>query len=147
MRNDRFYRAGMNMKYLDSNVFIMPVLYKGKKAEKAKKILEMLSEGILSCATASLTLDEVLWVIIKQTHDRSRAIQICRDIMELPNLSILNVTAKDVVGALWFMDKYNWLKPRDAIHLGVCTNSGIFTIVTDDSDFNNVQEVSREGLE
>jgi len=135
------------MKYLDANVFILSAIYTGEKTDKASKILQSLSQSTLSCATSSLTLDEILWVTIKVTKEREKAIKLCKFIMELPNLEILDVTGKDILKALWFMEKYTKLKPRDAIHLAVCSNAGIFTIVTDDSDFDDIVEVNREGLE
>ena len=133
------------MKYLDTNIFLLPLLYEGDKANKAKEILEKMVQGNLQCATASLTLDEFTWVIIKK--DRKKAIEACKDILELPNLKILDVTNSDIICALGYMEKYEQLKPRDAIHLAVCTNSGIFTIISDDSDLDNINEINREGLD
>jgi len=135
------------MKYLDTNIFLLPMLYEGDKANKAKEILESMVEGNLQCATASLTLDEFAWVIIKIKKNRKIAIEACKDILELPNLKILAVSNTDVILALEYMEKYEQLKPRDAIHLAVCINSGIFTIISDDSDFDNINEINREDLD
>ena len=135
------------MKYLDSNVFIIASLYEGKQADRGKEVLTSLSKGIEVYATSSLTLDEVLWGIIKETRDRDQAIGICKDILEFPTLEILDVTGTDIIKAVWFMEKYPKLKPRDAIHLAVCFNASIFTIITDDSDFDEIEEVNREGLD
>jgi predicted nucleic acid-binding protein len=66
------------MKYLDSNVFIYPLLYKGKKATKAQNILNEMVLGKAPCITSSLTLDEIIWIIMKM-HDRTKAIEIARD--------------------------------------------------------------------
>jgi len=134
------------MKYLDTNIFLLPILYDGDKANKAKEVLEKMASGDIQCATASLTLDEFIWVITKLIKDRKKAIEACKDILELPNLRILEVAADDLLVALDFMEKYDQLKPRDAIHLSVSINSGIFTIVSDDEDFNNIEEINREGL-
>ena len=133
------------MKYLDSNIFIIPVLYAGKKAEKAKNILKEMVTGSHQYATSSLTLDEVVWIIMKE-KDRKTAIEIGRDILELPNLKILNVSGEDLLMALDLMNKYEHIKPRDAIHISVSVNSGIFTIVSDDEDFNDIDEIDKEGL-
>ncbi|MDP7494589.1 MAG: type II toxin-antitoxin system VapC family toxin [Candidatus Undinarchaeales archaeon] len=135
------------MKYLDSNIFLLPILYKGEKAKKAKKVLREMASGKIQCATSSLTVDEILWVLIKMKKDRERAIETCMDILELPNLVILDVTNEDVLRALEYMKNYVQLKPRDAIHIAVSTNAGIFTVVSDDTDFDGVQEINREKLD
>mgnify|MGYP001215473615 CR=1 FL=1 len=135
------------MRYLDSNIFLLPVLYKGRKADRAKSILELMVSGNTQCATSALTIDEVLWVLIKMTRDREGAIATCKDIVELPNLTVLDVTNHDSLRALELMEKYVQLKPRDAIHLAVSTNAGIFSIVSDDSDFDGISEVNRESLD
>jgi predicted nucleic acid-binding protein len=134
------------MNYIDSNVFIYPVLYQGKKADNAKKILSEMVDGNSSCATSSLTLDEVMWIIMNETN-RENALQIGKDIMTLPNLKILDVTTEHIMQSITLMEKYKKLKPRDAIHLAVCTTAGIFKFITDDADFNHISEINRITLD
>ena len=130
------------MKYLDSNVFLYPLLYKGKKATKAQNILNEMVLGKAPCITSSLTLDEIIWIIMKM-HDRTKAIEIARDVLSLPNLKILDVTNEHILQSLDLMEKYQRLKPRDAIHIAVCINAGVFTIISDDTDFENIAEIKR----
>ena len=137
----------MNVKYLDSNVFLQSALYIGVKTDRAKAILESIAKDESSAATSSLAMDEVVWVAMKEMGDRKKALILCKSILEIPNLKILDVTGGDILKALWFMEKYSKLKPRDAIHLAVCFNAGIFTIISDDSDFNDIEEITRESLE
>ena len=136
----------IEMKYLDTNVFVFPVLYDGEKSKRAREIVRSIFKRKEKCATSTLTLDEVLWAIITRTKDRDLAIDSCEDILSLKNLKILNVTSYDVKKAIWFMNKYQHLQPRDAIHLAVCNNSNIHTIITDDSDFEIIEEIRKEGL-
>ncbi len=137
----------MNVKYLDSNVFLQSALYIGVKTDRAKAILESIAKDESSAATSSLAMDEIVWVAMKEMGDRKKALILCKSILEIPNLKILDVTGGDILKALWFMEKYSKLKPRDAIHLAVCFNAGIFTIISDDSDFNDIEEITRESLE
>jgi len=134
------------MNYVDSNVFIYPVLYQGKKADYAKKILSEMVDGDIACATSSLTLDEVMWVIMNETN-REKAIQIGKDILNLPNLKILDVKTEHIMQSIALMEKYKKLKPRDAIHLAVCTTAGIFRFITDDADFDHISEINRITLD
>lgn len=134
------------MNYIDSTVFIYPLLYQGKKADNAKKILSEMVNGDSACATASLTLDEVVWIIMNDTT-REKALQIGKDILILPNLKILDVTNAHIMQSITFMEKYKKLKPRDAIHLAVCTTAGIFRFITDDADFDIISEINRIPLD
>ena len=134
------------MNYIDSNVFIYPILYQGKKADNAKKILSKMVNGEIACATSSLTLDEVMWVIINEAN-RKKALQIGKDILILPNLKILDVKNEHIMQSITLMEKYKKLKPRDAIHLSVCTTAGIFRFITDDADFDHISEINRITLD
>jgi len=133
------------MRYIDSNVFIYPILYKGRKAERAKKIPVDMVEGVSPCITSTLTLDEVMWVVMREVG-REEAIQIGRDILSLPNLRILDVTSEHIMYSIKLMEKYPRLKPRDAIHIAVSINAGVFTIISDDDDFEVVSEINRVPL-
>lgn len=103
-------------------------------------------DGDIVCATAFHTLDEVIWVIMNETH-REKALQIGKDILTRPNLKILNVTTEHIMRSITLMEKYKKLKPRDAIHLAVCTTAGIFRFITDDSDFDHISEINRITLD
>jgi len=132
------------MRYLDSNVFVYAAIYTGKKAENARDMLKSVVKGA-PAITSSLVIDEVVWAIWKEAG-RERAVREGMRMLRLPNLSIVAVDAKDTYFAMELMRKYTKLKPRDAIHLAVSINSGVFTIVSDDPDFDSVKEVKRENL-
>ena len=56
------------MAYIDSNIFIYPVLYSIEKeliAKKAYQILLSVEKGELPAYTSALTWDEVVWVVSK----------------------------------------------------------------------------------
>ena len=73
------------MYYLDSNAFIYPALYEGPKASAAARFLGAVVEGDEAAATASLTLDEVIW-IVSQNASREEAIAQGERLIQLPNL-------------------------------------------------------------
>jgi predicted nucleic acid-binding protein len=103
-------------------------------------------DGEIACATSSLTLDEVMWIVMNET-DRKKALQIGKDILSLPNLKILDVTNEHIMQSIMLMEKYKKLKPRDAVHLAVCTTAGIFRFITDDADFDHILEINRITLD
>ena len=133
------------MRYIDSNVFIYAYLDTGEKRERSEQILKEIVQGT-SAITSALTINEIAWVIWKETSDREIAIEQALQTLELPNLLVLDVTARDMYSALNYMKKYQRLKPRDAIHLSVSMRAGVFRIVSDDSDFDDVGEIEREPL-
>lgn len=132
------------MKYLDSNIFIYAAIYTGKKAERAREILKNVVKGDIAI-TSTLTIDEVIWAIWREVN-REKAIIEGLKILEFPNLNVLDVSSTDVYSALNFMKKYPGLKPRAGIHLSVSLNAGVFRIISDDPDFDEVKEIEREKL-
>ena len=133
------------MKYLDSNIFIYAYLDTGEKKEKSEQILKEIVDGT-AAVTSTITINEIVWVIWRETGDREIAIKQALQTLELPNLTVLEVNARDMYSSLNFMKKYPKLKPRDAIHLAVSLRAGVFRIVSNDSDFDGVSEVEREKL-
>lgn len=133
------------MEYLDSNVFIFAALDNGNKGEAARGILHNIVKGNL-VITSTLTIDEVIWVMWKETKDRESAIEQGLRILEFPNLKVVSVDPDDVYFAINLMKKHQKLKPRDAIHLAVSIHAGVFRIVSDDSDFDDISEIEREAL-
>lgn len=130
------------MYYLDANVFIYPALYDGKKARGAQALLEAVVAGDEQAATASLTLDEVVWILSRNTS-RETAIEQGRRILEFPNLRVLGVDTQHTLRALRYMEDNDWPKPRDAIHLAAMDDNDIHTIVSDDEDFEPVEDADR----
>ena len=129
---------------MDSNVFIYAALYKGKKAKRTREILREMVNGKVAI-TSALTIDEVIWAIWRES-DREKAIRESLRILEFPNLRVLSVEPEDLHSGMNLMKKYKRLKPRDAIHLAVSLRAGVFRIVSDDPDFDDVKEIEREKL-
>jgi hypothetical protein len=64
------------MAYIDSNVFLYPVLYSEEEEPKAKKALDTLrkiAKGELSAYTSTITRDEIIWVD-RRTMGKSEAL-------------------------------------------------------------------------
>lgn len=134
------------MHYLDANAFIYPTLYEGPKASGTAAFLRSIVGGDEAAATASLTVDEVIWVV-SQNSSRQDGVRQGERLLKLPNLRILDVGSQELLRVIRFMDAYEHLSPRDAIHLAAMTEHGIHTIISDDDDFDSVSEVSRVGLD
>ncbi|MCD6092444.1 MAG: type II toxin-antitoxin system VapC family toxin [Candidatus Aenigmarchaeota archaeon] len=129
------------MFYIDSNLFIYASLDRGILGEQSRKIIDLLNRGKIKGITSSLTLDEVIWIVWKE-KDRELGIKAGKEIFAIANLDIINVSKKTISSAIELMGKYN-LKPRDAIHLSAAIEHGVFTIISEDEDFDKIEEIER----
>ena len=136
------------MPYLDSNVFIYPVIYQTEtqsKAKKAKEILLNIENGNISAYTSTLTWDEVVWVISKLLG-RNDGITQGRKLLGFPNLEFISADENILTNAQRLMDKYK-LNPRDSIHVASALHKRTKTIISDDEDLDQVKEIKRTPLE
>jgi predicted nucleic acid-binding protein len=136
------------MPYIDSNVFIYPVLYQTEtqqKAKKAKEILLKIESGEISAYTSTLTWDEVVWVV-SRVIGRNDGIAQGRKLLGFPNLNFINADENVLTHAQTLLDKYK-LSPRDSIHVASALAKNIKAIISDDADFDQVQEIKRTPLE
>jgi predicted nucleic acid-binding protein len=129
------------MLYLDANFFIFALLDRTDKGAEARKLQQMIVEGKERAITSSLSLDEVMWILIKgkKRHLLRTAIE---GIYSMPNLDIVEVSSTAPLLALSFIEKYD-LKPRDALHIAVMKEKEIKTIISDDEDFDRIEWIKR----
>lgn len=133
------------MIYLDSNVFIIAMASEDqKRIARARALLGKIRDGKESAITASLTLDEVLWVV-NQKKGKTAAKSAAQALMEFPNLKIADVNKEVLSLALDLFDRYD-LGPRDSIHAACAVANKIPVIVSEDSDFDRVKELQRKHL-
>ncbi|MGH2639385.1 MAG: type II toxin-antitoxin system VapC family toxin [Rhabdochlamydiaceae bacterium] len=131
------------MKYVDSNIFIYPVVaeHSDAKAHGASEILIDIAEGRIDAFTSCLTWDEVVWNVRKYLG-REAAVKEGRNLLEFPNLKMVAATNNVLNTAQELMEKHG-LKPRDAIHMATCIEHGAKELISDDSDFDVVKPIKR----
>ena len=129
------------MKYLDSNIFIYAATLPASdsRAKKSKQILLDMADGKFHGATASLTWDELVW-IVKRLSGKEIAAEEGRKFLELANLKVLSVDEGALHKAQELIDGYK-LDPRDAIHAAVAINNDITDFVSYDSDFDGIKDI------
>lgn len=91
--------------------------------------------------TRALTLDEVMWVLIKNRRSESIRDKV-EDIYAMPNLTVKEVPASAPLDVLNLTNNFQ-LKPRDAFHASVMKANGVTEIVSDDPDFDRVKGIKR----
>lgn len=131
------------MVYLDTNVFIYPIIYEESlaKAKKAKDVLSRVAMKEIEGFTATLTWDELVWVTRRLLGDRD-AVEQGRKFLTFPNLNLVTIDSSVLMNAQKIVEEYG-LKPRDALHAGAALVSGQRTVISDDQDFDKVRELRR----
>ena len=135
------------MPYIDANIFIYPILYAEEqepKAKRAKQILQSIENGELSAHTSTLTWDEVVWIVRKEMG-RDEAISQGQKLLGFSNLHWIIVDENILSHAQTLLNKYN-LHPRDSIHVASAISRKIDSIISDDSDIDQVKEIRRTPL-
>jgi len=130
--------------YVDSNVFVYPVIYNPEvigEAKKSKDFLLKIASGKVEAYTATVTWDEVAWVVRKVFGFEFSADE-SKKFLSFPNLRLLGVKKSTVFRAQELVEKYR-MKPRDAIHAAVALENKITTIVSYDKDFDEMNEIRR----
>lgn len=129
------------MKYIDSNIFIYPILYGDKKANSCKEILLKLARNEIKACTSILSWDEVVFIIKKFRGKEIAAIEGGK-LLRMPNLIFLKVDEPIVFRAQEIVSKYH-LNPRDAIHAASAISNNCSEIISDDSDFDIIPAIKR----
>jgi predicted nucleic acid-binding protein len=132
------------MQYLDSNVFIYPVIYQAEyepKAKRAKQILQNIENGKTDAYTSTLTWDEVVWVI-SRTLNRSEGINQGKKLLDFPNLKLIPADSQVLSRAQRLIEKHK-IRPRDAIHVASALERKITEIISDDSELEAIKEIVR----
>ncbi len=127
------------MRYIDSNIFLYPILYSDEKSIACKDILLKIAKGDISAATSFLSWDEIFFAI-KKLVGRDIAVAESKKFLEFPNLSFVKVDWPIIARAQKIATTYE-LNPRDAIHAASALTSGCDSFMSDDSDFEKIKEL------
>ena len=132
------------MIYLDANFFLFAILDVTRKGDNARKIQETILKGKQFAETSALTLDEIMWVLIK--NKKSHMLRtVVEGIYSMPNLEITAVSSTVPMVALELIEK-NDLSPRDAFHIAIMKEAKITSIVSDDEDFDDLEGIKRVSI-
>ena len=128
--------------YIDSSVFLYPVLYSDlKESKKARDILSQIEDKKIQAYTSTLTWDEVSYVV-ERTLGKTDAIEVGKKFVNFPFLRFIPVDDVIIRRSQVIREKYN-IKPRDSIHLSCAIERNISEIITDDLDFDGIKEIKR----
>ncbi|MBS3080606.1 type II toxin-antitoxin system VapC family toxin [Candidatus Pacearchaeota archaeon] len=131
----------MTKKYLDSNIFIYPILYEDETSENCKRILLDLLKGKFKGYTSILTWDEFVHTI-KKHKGKEISISEGKKFLKFSNLTFIKTHLSTIYKAQKIFTENN-VGPRDAIHAATALLNNIDEIITGDPDFDAVKEIKR----
>jgi len=132
------------MIYIDSNVFIHAAIHQDTKGDNARKLIKNVTDGEIIATTSALTFDEVFW-IVKKERNFEMALEAGKALLLMQNLKFLMVDDTVLWQAYNLIEKHK-LDPRDAIHAACALIHGVYTIISEDDDFDRIKEFERKGL-
>ena len=130
------------MLYLDANVFIFAALNAEEYGSKAVILLKKIQQGEVQAITSALTFDETFWEV-KKNRGMEKALEAAEAMLNFPNLEIISVDKEVISSALQIIRKYD-LAPRDAINAATALMKKVEILVSTDSHFDKVKELSRK---
>ncbi|MGA1821460.1 MAG: type II toxin-antitoxin system VapC family toxin [Thermoplasmatota archaeon] len=133
------------MIYLDSNVFICAALYDDATGEYARDIIKRVRCGEFRASTSTLTFDEVYW-IVKREKGKEAALKIINAFLHMRNLDFIAVD-KELLFATYELLEDRDLDPRDSIHLACAIESRASILVSEDSDFDEIDLIENLTME
>jgi len=130
--------------YIDSSVFLYPIIYEVGAVEEAKRSKDLLLRiafGDVEAYTSIITWDEVVWVV-RKIFGLEPSIEQGKLFLSFPNLKFLAVKKSIILRAQEILEKYR-VKPRDAIHAATAIENKITNIASFDKDFDIIREIKR----
>ncbi|MEK6848530.1 MAG: type II toxin-antitoxin system VapC family toxin [Nanoarchaeota archaeon] len=129
------------MKYLDSNIFLFAFSQNSPQCKFCRDLLESIMSGKDKACTSYLTWDEVVYHL-KKIFGRETAILKSKKLLRFPNIKFVDVDMIIIDKAHQLLEKYN-LEPRDSIHAATAILLGAKEFVSDDADFDQINELKR----
>ena len=127
--------------YIDSNIFIFAYSEDKENGVVCRKILDLIIENKITAFTSTLTFDEIFNKIMR-LKDKQTALIVSDLFLNLNNLKFIEVDLNIVSSSLFLLKKYN-LGLRDAIHLACAFSKDLKNIITNDKDFDKIEEIKR----
>lgn len=128
----------MDKKYIDANVFIQGIL---RDDNNSKKVILGIANKEFVGVTSVLSWDEIVFVVRKFLGG-DIAKREGNKFFRLPNFEFVDAKKGTMLKAQRLIEKYN-LKPRDAIHAATAIQSGVKEIISEDKDFDRLDELKR----
>jgi len=126
--------------YIDANIFIYASVDNGKLGDSCRRIINAINQKHIHCASSYLVVDEVLYILQKHIGKKD-AFRLIKSIISLP-IRWIEVDKNVIISMISLYDKTG-LDPRDTIHVASMKKLGLSTLISEDSDFDKIDELER----
>ncbi|MHA1593910.1 MAG: type II toxin-antitoxin system VapC family toxin [Candidatus Baldrarchaeia archaeon] len=128
--------------FLDANliIYLNTVREEGARRVYEDFFMDVLERYVLF--TDALVLDEVLYISKKKYGVPYEVTMELLDDVVLPFVRILPIGDEEFKVMRVVIEKYG-LKPSDALHIAVCRRNNIEIIISEDTDFDGIENVRR----
>ncbi|MEW5996478.1 MAG: type II toxin-antitoxin system VapC family toxin [Candidatus Micrarchaeota archaeon] len=127
--------------FIDSNIFMNAISLQAREGARCRDFMKKIAKGEQNSTTSVLVLDEVIWLILKNSSTEN-AIATWERIISTPNLKILPID--QAVARLVPAFLKQGLDPRDAVHAATMKAHGIETILSYDRHFDSIKGITRQ---
>lgn len=131
-------KNSIKSKYIDASIFIQGIL---REDNNCKDIILKIAKKEFIGVTSVLSWDEITF-ITKKFLGKDQAEIEGNKFFKLPNFMFVDAKKDVVLRAQRLFKKYN-IEPRDAIHAATALQSGTNEIISEDTDFDKIQEIKR----
>ena len=129
------------MSFLDASIFLVALGAPSPQRAHCMRVLALTLRGKLPATTSTEVIQEIVHAWGRRGR-KSEASSFAREILrDFPD--VLSVTPADISSACDLMQRHPALHSRDAIHVATMLNNGIKQIISLDSDFDSIPEISR----
>lgn len=127
--------------FVDTNVFLYAAGAEHPLREPCRGVLRRWETGALAATSSSEVIQEILYVL-RRRGEQEKALVLARRLMDLfPDL--LPVTREAMALTCRIVELHPELSTRDAVHAGTMLHHGIASIVSTDTDFDALGEITR----
>ena len=127
--------------FLDTNIFLYAAGTSRSLRGACASVLRRVADGTIEATVNSEVVQEILYVLTRRGRPGD-ALTLARSLLSLfPDL--LPVTREDVLGACDLLQQHPRLSVRDALHVATMLRNGLKTIVSVDSDFDQLSQIHR----
>jgi len=132
----------LNRVFIDTNIPIYAGGTPHRFRNSAQRIVLAIAQGKLEAVTNAEVFQEILYRFL-HVDAREKGFEIFDQFQRIMAGRILSVEAADVHQARLLAERYPLLNARDLIHLAVMLRHGLKSLISTDTDFDQVAEVDR----
>lgn len=133
------------MIYLDANVFLYSVNPKSLYHKNSVTLLKRLVQSEVKAQTSTESIQEVVHVL-KRLDQLEIGLNLAKEML-ISFKELLTVDSETIKKYLGYLKKYPELESRDCLHLAVCKQNGVKTMITEDKHLRKIKSLRVYSIE